>query len=136
MAYNVPNGLGKIEDLIRRASEARKNFELWRSLHQEAYDFAMPERETFKFRSPGQTKNRHIFDSTAIDGLDVFANKVQSGFFPDWLEWMEFQAGEDIPEQEKDNINRSLEDITKAFFGHFHQSNFSTEVTPSLKDWG
>jgi hypothetical protein len=96
----------------------------------------MPDRETFRFRSPGQRKNRHIFDSTAIDGLEVFSNKVQGGFFPDWLNWMEFVAGEDIPKDEKDKINRELEEITNMFFGFFHQSNFSTEVTPSLKDWG
>ena len=92
----VPPGLGDMGKLLKRCAAARKNWQLWRSLHQEAYDFAMPERETFRFHSPGQRKNRHVYDSTAIDGLEVFANIVQGGFFPDWLEWGEFEAGEDV----------------------------------------
>jgi hypothetical protein len=133
MAFMIP---WKVPDLLKRFKTAKSNWQLWRSLHQEAYDFSMPDRETFRFRSPGQRKNRHIFDSTAVDGLEVFANKVQGGFFPDWLQWMEFVAGEEIPKEEKDKINRDLEQVTNAFFGFFHQSNFSTEITPSLKDWG
>lgn len=133
MAFKVP---WKTEDLMRRFGKSKSLYHLWRSLHQEAYDFAMPDRETFHFRSPGQRKNRHIFDSTAIDGLEVFANKVQGGFFPDWLQWMEFQAGDQIPEEQRDDINSKLELVTKKFFGYFHQSNFSTEITAGLKDWG
>lgn len=136
MKYKIPAGLGNVEALIRRCGVAKKNFQMWRSLHQEAYDFAMPERETFRFYAQGQHKNRHVFDSTAIDGLEVFANKVQSGFFPDWLKWMEFQAGEEIPKDQQDDVNKQLEVVTDKFFGYFHQSNFSTEITPGLKDWG
>lgn len=134
--FQIPKYFGSIEDLIKREGEAAKIWELCRSQHQEAYDFALPDRETFRWRTQGQRKNRHIFDSTAIQGLETYVNKIQAGYFPDWQEWAEFIPGEQIPEEEKDAITAKLEKVTKAFFGLFHQSNFSTEITPSLKDWG
>jgi len=68
----LPKGLGSVEDLVSRIKSARERWELWRSLHQEAYDYSMPDRETYRFHSPGQRKNRHVFDSTATLGISQF----------------------------------------------------------------
>jgi hypothetical protein len=130
----LPKGLGTVEDLNRRIKSAEERWNLWRSLHQEAYDYSMPDRETFRFHSKGQNKNRHVFDSTAIDGVDQFAARIQGGLFPPWQQWMDFEAGTEIPENEKDQIDQSLKRITNIFFNHINQSNFSTELEVALKD--
>lgn len=135
MAFKTPKNLGSVEKLIKRSTEAQSNYNLWRSLHQEAYDFSMPDRETFRFQSPGQRKNRHVYDYTACTGISDFASKVQAGFFPDWLHWMEFKAGEDTKKEDREKLDADLEEITDKFFSLFHQSNFSTEIEPTLKDW-
>jgi len=132
----IPNGLGSMKDLLARFSKAESRWQLWRSAHQEAFDFSAPERETFRFRSPGQRKNRHIFDSTAVLGLTQFASRIQGSVIPSWQQWMNFAAGDEIPENEKDRVNEQLEESTDIFFSHINHSNFSTEITPSLSDLG
>lgn len=136
MAHAIPKGLGNIKDLLKRYDKAKARWELWRSLHQECFDFAAPERETFRFRSPGQRKNRHIFDSTAVQGLTQFASRIQGSLVPSWQNWVNFVAGDEVPEDEKDNINELLETSTTVFFSHLNHSNFSTEITPSFSDLG
>lgn len=133
---DIPKGLGSMKDLLARFTKAQARWELWRSAHQEAFDFAAPERETFRFRSPGQRKNRHIFDSTAVLGLAQFASRIQGSVIPSWQQWMTFTAGDEIPKDEKDKVNEQLEESTDIFFSHINHSNFSTEITPSLSDLG
>ena len=133
---DIPKGLGSMKDLLARFNKAESRWELWRSAHQEAFDFSAPERETFRFRSPGQRKNRHIFDSTAVLGLAQFASRIQGSVVPSWQQWMTFAAGDEIPEEEKDKVNEQLEESTDIFFSHINHSNFSTEITPSLSDLG
>jgi hypothetical protein len=136
MAENTVDGLGNVADLLKRFNAARRRWELWRSLHQEAYDFAAPERETFRFRSPGQRKNRHVFDSTAILGLEQFSNKIQASIIPSWQQWMTLTPGDLIPEEEKEGVEKGLEEATNTFFTNLNHSNFSTEISPALVDLG
>jgi len=125
-----------MKDLLARFSKAESLWQLWRSAHQEAFDYSAPERETFRFRSPGQRKNRHIFDSTAVLGLAQFASRIQGSVIPSWQQWMSFTAGDEIPEDEEDKTNELLEEFTDIFFSHINHSNFSTEIAPSLSDLG
>jgi len=133
---HVPKGLGSVPDLIKRFGSARTTYELWRSLHQEAYDFAAPSRETFRIHSAGQNKNRHIFDSTAVDGLEKYANRIQAALIPAWMEWGSLVSGSDIPKDEEDRTNKELEEVSKKVFAALNHSEFYTEITPSLVDYG
>lgn len=132
----VPKGFGSVEDLIRRFQEAEKLWNLWRSLHQEAFDFAAPNRETFRFHSPGQRKNRQIFDSTAVIGLQQFSNRIQGALMPPWQQWQDMVSGDAIPKEEKDRTDQALEDTNDTFFSNLNHSNFYTELAPALIDLG
>lgn len=132
----LPKSLGTVSDLVKRAEAAKTIWELWRSLHQEAFDFAAPQRDTFRFFSQGQQKNRHVFDSTAVDGLVKFANIIQGAVVPSWQQWMALAAGDSIPEEEKVKTDKALEYATDIFFKNLNHSNFSTEITPGLSDLG
>lgn len=134
--FDIPSPFGSMKDLLRRAEKARENWEMWRSIHQEAYDFAAPQRETLRFWSPGQRKNRHIFDSTAVDGLVTFSNRLQGSIVPSWIKWMNLVAGDEVPEEDKDRVNTLLEQQTKIFFNAINHSNLSTEITPAFSDLG
>lgn len=133
---NVPKGLGTVQDLIKRFHKAQEKWELFRSLHQEAYDYSSPQRETFRFHTPGQRKNRQIFDSTAVHGLEQFASRIQSSLVPSWQQWMNLSAGSAVPEEDEDIANEELEQYTDTLFDHLNHSNFSTEITPGLTDLG
>ncbi|MHC1627742.1 MAG: portal protein, partial [Candidatus Nezhaarchaeales archaeon] len=126
---NVANDLKRIKGAIAL-------WDMWRSLHQEASDFSCPNRETFNDYSAGQRKNRHVYDSTAVIGLQQFSNRIQSSLMPPWVEWLNFVAGDEIPEIEKTNADKLLEQITKQFFSVINHSNFYTEIAPALVDLG
>lgn len=132
--FTLPQELGSIETVLKRFSKAKERRELWRSLFQEAYDFALPQKETFNFHSPGQKKNRHIYDSTAITGVRTYAARIQSAHTPPWRQWMSFTAGTDTPKDERENLNAKLEEATDIFFNHLNESDYSNQSTESDQD--
>ena len=134
MAMSIPEGLGTVPKLLKRFGVAETRYNLWRSLHQEAMDYSMPQRETFTIHSEGQRKNVILFDSTAEEGAKQFASRIQGSLLPSWQQWMNLTAGGDVPEDEQENVNKALKDSTDTFFNHLNHSNFDTEITPSLLD--
>ncbi len=134
MEYTLPKGMGSMEAVIKRFGKAKERRELWRSLLQEAYDFALPQKETFNFHSPGQKKNRHIYDSTAVAGVRTYAARIQSSHTPPWKQWFNFVAGTDTPKGDRDNLNKQLEEATDIFFNHLDESDYSNQSTESDQD--
>lgn len=132
----APKGLGTVAELLKRFSKAEERYQQWRSHHQECFDYAAPERENFSMSAPGQRKNRHIYDSTAVMGLTTYASIIQSSVTPSWMQWMDLMAGDEIPENEKERTDKELEKTTKTFFSHLNSSNFSTEISPAFSDYG
>jgi hypothetical protein len=131
---DVPKGLGSLLGLIKRFGVAKKNRELWRSLFQECYDYAIPDKETFNFRSPGQRKNRQVYDSTAVNGVERFSSRLQASLTPPWTQWMDLVAGSDIPKNERDKISELLEQTTDIFFAHLNQSDFANQDNEANQD--
>lgn len=134
MPHTLPPNLGNIEKVLKRFDKAVERRELWRSLFQEAYDFALPQKETFNFHSPGQRKNRHIYDSTAQMGVRTFSSRLQASLTPPWQQWMDFQAGTDVPKEDRDKVNQKLEESTEIFFNHLNHSDFSNQINESNQD--
>lgn len=132
----IPVGHGGMKQLMKRFSATESRFNQWRSLHQEAMDFSAPQRETFSLHSPGQTKNRFVYDSTAEEGLEQFTSRLQGSLVPAWQQWMKLTAGDDIPKNEKEEVDKELAQATDTFFTHMNHSNFDTEITPSFTDLG
>jgi len=120
----MPKGLGSEDELVKRIGNAEERWNLWRSLLQEAMEYGAPNRETFTIYSPGQKKNRRIYDSTAIVGAQQFANRIQGSIMPSWQQWMGLKSGDEIPKEEKDNTYGLLEEATETFFNHLNHSNF------------
>ncbi|NRA79854.1 MAG: hypothetical protein HRU18_16740 [Pseudoalteromonas sp.] len=133
---DIPKGLGSIAKLLKRFSAAEGRYNIWRSLHQEAMDYSTPQRETFTIQTEGQRKNHFIFDSTAEEGIEQFASRIQSSLMPSWQQWINLTAGTDIPEEEKEATDKALKQSTDVFFANLNHSNFDTEITPSLIDLG
>lgn len=132
----VPKGLGTVDKLLKRFQKSEERYNKWRSLHQEAMDYCTPQRETFTIQSEGQRKNHFAFDSTAEDGIEQFASRIQGSLMPTWQQWMNLTAGDDIPEDEKEEVDKALSQATDTFFSNLNHSNFDTEITPSLVDLG
>lgn len=124
------------EALKRRLDKAKADRNQWRDLLEDAYDYIIPFRNNFSNRKEGQQENNHIYDDTAPQAIPRFASRIQRSLFPENQDFVLFKAGDDIPEGERQNVDDSLEEYTKAFHGDFKQSNFQSEITPSLVDCG
>ena len=123
-------------DYKKRLEKAKANQDLYRDLLQEAYDFIIPSRNNFSSRTEGDEENYHIYDETAPSAIPKFANRMQRSLFPESEEWVQFKAGAEIPEDEKENTDKGLEEYTKVFFSYFNRSNFHREINPAFIDCG
>jgi hypothetical protein len=127
---------GGVDKLLKRFKAASASYDMFRSIHQETYDFVAPQRETFRFYAPGQEKNRHVFDSTAVIGLEQFASRIKGSTLPSWKQWAKLEAGSIVPNGEEVEVNKALEEGTDILFSALNHSNFDTEVNPALVDLG
>lgn len=132
----IPNGLGTVAKILKRFAASNSRYEQWRSLHQEAMDYSLPNRETFTITQNGQRKGHFVYDSTAEEGIDQFASRIQGSLVPSWTQWMNLVAGDDIPKDQVEEVNKALKEATDTFFSNLNHSNFDTEITPSLLDLG
>jgi len=124
------------EDAIRRINAGRGNKQLWEDHLRDCYRYAMPERNTIDKYSPGEEKREYVFDSTAIDGLEDYANRMESQVVPPSMNWMKLESGSEIPEEQDEEISEFLEETTNVVFEHIRSSNFSSQIHESFLDLG
>jgi hypothetical protein len=113
------------------AKSLRTPFE---DLFQECYDYALPQREGFYYNAPGQRRDDRIFDETAVVGVQEFASRLQSGLVPNFARWADLLAGSEVPPEEADEVNNSLDEVTEYIFEILANSNFAQEVHESFMD--
>ena len=134
MKYSKPSELGTTEDLVKRFQAAKKQRSSWQSHLRECYEYALPQRNTMTQFSRGQKKNEDIYDSTAVVGTQKFASRLQATLIPPWREWSMLVPGSEIPEDEHEQIQPVLDDVTKIIFDHINHSNFATQAHESFLD--
>lgn len=114
-----------------KAKYSRVNFE---SIFEECYEFALPMRQSFYHEVAGQRRDDKIFDETAVVGVQEFASRLQSGLVPNFARWADFIAGSEVPKEQQDEVNNSLDEITDYVFEVIQSSNFGQEVHESFMD--
>lgn len=121
---------------IRRINQAKGNKQKWEDHLRQCYRYALPERNTIDKYSPGEQKNEDVFDATAIDGLEDYANKMEAQVVPPTINWMKLESGTDVPEESKEEVDEALEQITDILFDHIRSSNFSSMIHEAFLDLG
>ena len=126
------------EQLRKRSKAAWQRKEPWRDIYDEAYEFALPQRNLYdgswESGVKGQSKGLRVFDSTAIHSTVRFANRLQSGLFPPDKKWMDLQPGTDISEENKNEVRQALQLFTDKFFALIRQTNFDLGMGEFLLD--
>ncbi len=125
--------MATIEELKKRLARARRKREPWETPYQECYDYALPGRTSFFARSAGDTAP-DIYDETAIVGTQEFASRIQAGLIPNYARWAGLVAGSEVPEDQRSEVNKSLEAITDYVFEVLQNSNFAQEANECLID--
>jgi hypothetical protein len=128
----------KPEDIIKRHEIALTKKEEFRSLYDEAYEFALPQRNLYDGHYDGKVggskKMNRIFDATAINSTQRFANRMQSGIFPPQTKWCKLEPGPDIPDDRKAEAQAALEVYNERMFSTIKQSNFDIAIGEFLLD--
>jgi hypothetical protein len=132
----LPPGVGSIENLIGRYDRAVEKREHFRSLSQDCYRFAVPDRELWDTQTPGQRKGHELFDSTAPIAVHEFASRIQATICPPWRQWSKMVPGPGLPKEfrENDELALYLEEQTDIFFGYINHSNFVLKTHESFQD--
>jgi len=134
MDYKIPPKLGTIEQLIKRFEAAKARKAPWLSHIKECYEYSMPQRDNFANQAKGSKKNTAIFDSTAVNGVQKYASRLQATLVPPWRKWSILTPGSEINEHEKDGVQAQLDKVTDIIFDHINHSNFSTQCHEAFLD--
>src|SRR6056300_1209356 len=103
----------KAEDVLKRHEKALIKKEDFRNLYEECYEFALPQRNLYDGyydgKVGGQKKMSRVFDSTAINSTQRFANRMQSGIFPPQRNWCKLEPGNEVPPERKLEVQQALD---------------------------
>lgn len=126
------------EEILKRHDIALRRKDDFRALYEDAYEFALPQRNLYdgywEGKVGGQKKMVRVFDSTAINSVQRFANRMQSGIFPPQRKWCKFEAGTDIPDDRKMEAQMALDIYLDKMFAVIKQSNFDIAIGEFLLD--
>lgn len=123
-----------VEKLLERNKKAQANALLWHDLYDSAKSLAMPQRNLFTKTDRGADRMAGIYDSTGIRSTNNFVNTMQSSLTPPFMQWAKLIAGVAIGEDQKQEVNKSLEVITETMFAIMNASNFNTAVSEFYYD--
>ena len=126
------------QEILKRQEKADARKEEWRTIYEECYEFALPQRNLYSGfydgKTPGQNKMTRVFDATAINSTQRFANRIQSALFPPYRAWCTLQPGADIPADRKAEIAEALEVYAEKMFAVVRQTNFDLAISEFLLD--
>jgi hypothetical protein len=119
---------------LERYNKAKAYRENWVPLFEECYEYALPQRESFYYETPGQRRDEKIFDETAVVGVQEFASRLQSGLVPNFARWSDLVSGSEVPPDQRESIDEALDEVTEYVFEVIQNSNFAQEVHESFMD--
>ena len=117
-----------LRTLIERYETARNRRRAWEPLWQDAYEYALPQRNSFSGGLPGDKRMEKIFDGTALDAVDSLAASLLGNLTPPWTQWFGFKPGPDLSPAETESLSPLLEQAARTLQAHFDRSNFIVEM--------
>ena len=125
------------EQILKRQEIAQKKKDEFQQLYQDAYEFALPQRQLYgvwEGGSTGSKKMQRVFDSTAINSTQRFANRLQSAVFPPQQKWCRLNTGSSIPTDRRIQAQTVLDMYADKMFEVLKQSNFDIAIGEFLLD--
>ena len=127
-----------VDQILQRHKIAQNRKEDFRALYEDAYEFALPQRNLYagdyETGNTGRKKMTRVFDSTAIGSTQRFANRLQSGIFPAQRKWCRLEPGLDIPPARRIEAQQALDLFGDKMFAVLKQSNFDIAIGEFLLD--
>lgn len=128
-----------VEEILKRHDIAQRRKDNWRQIYEDCYEFGLPQRNLYDGYyegggAPGQNKMVRVFDSTAINATQRFANRLQSGLFPPYAPWCRLEPGPEIPVDRRLEAQAALDMYAETMFSVLRQSNFDLAMGEFLLD--
>ena len=127
-----------VKQIMEREAKAQARKDEWRSIYEDCYEFALPQRNLYsgfyEGGVAGQNKMVRVFDSTAIHATQRFANRIQAGLFPPYKKWCRLEAGSSIPQDKLEQATKVLDAYTERMFETLRQTNFDLAIGEFLLD--
>lgn len=130
------------KELWKRYSTAlKKRDQSWYTHFYECYRYTVPQREVLFEYTKGQKKNTHLHDNTAMQGIQIYANRVQQTVVPAGQKWITLTTGDYVDEKskvqfgsEEVTLAEALDNVSDIVFNYIHRSNFDQRVNESCID--
>lgn len=122
--------------LVERGEKAFGKTTQWYSLWKDAYRLCLPQRDLINQAAPGQTKTDLVFDSSGMQGLKTFANRLQQALFPPFRDFIALKPGPAVPAEHVNEVNEILQDAADKWHGAIHRSNFDTAISEGFLELG
>jgi hypothetical protein len=122
-------------DLLRRHAAARARRSAWESLWQEAYEYALPQRNSFDPNTgAGRRRLDRVYDGTALDATEQLAASLLGNLTPPWTQWFGLKPGPDLTPEQAETLAPVLEKTARTIQAHFDRSNFTVEIHQCFLD--
>lgn len=122
---------------LKRAQALYQDRGPWESLWDVVYRYLAPERATIFRRGDERSPNEvseEVFDSTGIDSAERLVNLIISDLVPPWQRWARFEPGENLNENDREQLRPFLKDAENKVFRVLTRSGFYEEIQPMLID--
>lgn len=129
-----------LEVIQKRANKAKGIADMWASILEACYHFAIPFRNRFYKPKPfqGDLDNTRVFDTTAIEACNTFVSRMQEAMTPPQTQWAYLEVsknqGRDMDEDQLVEAQQLLDEYTRNVFRYIHASNFDVIVNECYHD--
>lgn len=127
-----------VKEVMQREAKAQARKEEFRSIYEDCYEYALPQRNLYggywEGKTPGKNKMQRVFDSTAMSSTKRFANRMQAGLFPPNRHWCKLEPGSAIPLQERPRAQEILDAYVDIMFDQLRQTSFDLAMGEFLLD--
>lgn len=142
-------GMELIDVLTKNYNSAKTIGDLWISLLQACYFYAVPWRNRFYIPNnsfQGDMKNQRVYDTTAVEATKTFVSKLQETMTPPGVQWGFLRVEEGRVPFDEDisgdaiqvNSIQEAQQIVDAYmtklFTYIHRSNFDVVINECYYD--
>ncbi len=123
-----------VVSVLRRLARAERRRDELAGLIDDAYDYVLPMRERIRRQQNPRAAMERVFDGTAIAALQNTASRLLFELAPPTEPWFELRAGPDVADEERDEVDRRLKDVTEEIRRAISNSDFYTQAHEAMLD--
>lgn len=124
---------------IKRYQAAQNVADLWASLLEACYYYAVPYRNRFyrPKEQQGEFKATRLYDTTAVEATKTFVSKLHDAMTPPQVQWGYLDIDESFDTEEdidRNSIQEMLNNYMRKLFVYIHESNFDVVINECYFD--